>query len=130
MRTLPVDLDRFPIINDFAVELVDGGESGRIVAFTSAKGGQLAGFPAWEHADRDLRHFDPTDVPIGSIDDPFVEVDLGWHIAIFEHRSYVYILEGDSPAEERFGMYFRVPRDRYLQAWAAVLATFNPIEPV
>ena len=38
--------------------------------------------------------------------------------------------EGDSPAEERFGMYFRVPRDRYLQAWAAVLATFNPIEPV
>jgi hypothetical protein len=127
---LPVDLHRFPLIDDFAVALADAGEEGKHVEFLSARGGRLAGFPAWEHAERDLRHFDATDVPIGSIEDPFEDADDEWRIVIFEHRGHVYVLEGDSPIEARFGVYFRVPRDRYLQAWAAVIDAYNPIEPV
>ena len=123
-------MHRFPLIDDFAVALADGGKEGKLVEFVSARGGRLAGFPAWEHAERDLRHFDATDVPIGSIEDPFEDADDGWRIVVFEHQGHVYVLEGDSPIEDRFGVYFRVPRDRYLQAWAAVITTYNPIEPV
>jgi hypothetical protein len=94
------------------------------------KRGRLASFPAWEHADRDLRHFTPADVPLGSIDEPFEDADEGWRIVIFEHRSFIYVLEADDPKATDFARWFRVPRDRYLQAWAALIDFYNPIKPL
>lgn len=117
-------LQSFPTIDDFAVDVRARLE------FRSARKGTLASFPAWEHADRDLRHFDATDVPLGSIDDPFEDADERWRIVIFEHRGHVYVLEGKSPTTKDFPVYFRVPRDRYFEAWAAVIDRFNPITPL
>ncbi len=110
------ELDSFPTINDLAVELRDAGADGKHVEFRSTSKGRLAGFPAWEHAERDLRHFGAADVPLGTIDDPFEDADDGWRIAIFEHRGHVYVLEGRTPTADDFPVSFRVPRDRYLQA--------------
>lgn len=122
------ELDSFPCVGDFAVTLSDSGD--RHIEFTSAKRGRLASFPAWEHADRDLRHFTAADVPLGSMNDPFEDADEGWRIAIFEHQKFVYVLEADDPNAEDFPHYFRVPRDRYLAAWAAVIDVWNPMEPI
>ena len=91
---------------------------------------RLAWFPAWDHADRDLRHFIPSDVPLGTIDEPYEDADEGWRIFIFEHRGFVYVLEGDSPNAEFFPRFFRVPRDRYLAAWAGLIDAYNPITPL
>ena len=118
------DLDSFPVIDDFLVHVSAGLE------FRSARRGRLAGFPAWEHAERDLRHFDANDVPLGTLGEPFEDADEDWRIVIFEHRGHVYVLEGDSPAAEEFDVGFRVPRDRYLEAWAVVIDSFNPIMPL
>ena len=122
------ELDSFRTVPDFVVAVSDTPD--RHIEFRSASRGALAGFPAWEHADRDLRHFTASDVPIGSIDDPFDDADPGWRIAIFEHRGFVYVLEGDDAAAGDFQRYFRVPSERYLQAWAALIDTYNPIKPL
>jgi len=103
---------------------------GKIVHFVSAAKGELAWFPGWEHAERDLLHFTASEVPLGSIDDPFDDRDEGWRIVIFEDGGYVYIFEDDRPNGTRFPRRYRVPRDRYFFAWAAVINEFNPLVSV
>jgi hypothetical protein len=125
-----VALDAFPVVEDFAVELREYGEGGQHVELTSAAHGRLAHFPAWDHADRDLRHFTPMDVPFGSLAVPFEDRDEAWRILIFENGGYVHVLEGDAPNDDTFSRFFRVPRDRYIEAWAALMALFNPVEDV
>jgi hypothetical protein len=120
-----VDLGAVPTVGDFAVELRGMEEVGQIVHFVSARLGELAWFPGWEHADRDLIHFAPQDVPLGTLDAPYDDRDDGWRILIFEHGGFVYILEDDSPTGTRFPRRWRTPRDRYFQAWAAVMLRFN-----
>lgn len=124
------DLDVIPTVPDFNVDMTEPGEGGRHLQFSSIRRGRLAGFPAWDHADRDLRHFGPADVPLGTIDEPFEEADENWRIFIFEHGGFVYVMEGQSPRAEDFPVAFRVPRDHYLAAWAFVIDAFNPITPL
>ncbi len=125
------DLDTFPIVSDFAVRLTDGGEEGgRHVELVSASQGRLAGFPAWDHADRDLRHFVASDVPLGTFDDPYDDRDEGWRIVIFEEGGWVYVAEGADAGAESFEALFRVRRERYFQAWAALIDQYNPITPL
>jgi hypothetical protein len=121
-------LDGFPVIDDFSVRISD--DEAHTVDLFSAAHGRLAGFPAWEHADRDLRHFTPADVPLGTLAEPYDDRDEGWRILLFEHAGFVYVLEGDDPRGTRFAVYFRVPRERYLQAWAALIDFYNPITPL
>lgn len=123
-------LDGFPVVDDFAVALIDTSDGGKHIEFRSAKHGRLADFPAWDHVDRDLRHFTPYDVPMGSIDEPFDERDDAWRILIFESAGHVHVLEGASPNAGVFHTYFRVPVGRYMQAWAALIDRFNPITPL
>ena len=122
-----INLEQIPPIDDFAIELREMEDCGKIVHFVSAGEGELAWFPAWEHADRDLRHFVASDVPLGTIDDPFDDRDEGWRIVIFEHGGFVYIFEDDRPNGTRFPRRYKVPRDRYFFAWAALINEFNPM---
>ena len=109
-----LDLTNVPTVSDFSIELRD-----RKIEFIDGAGNRLAWFPAWETADRDLKHFIASDVPLGSIDQPFEDADGDWEIAILEYEGFVYVLEG----ERRF----RVGRDTYLRAWATLLHRFNPV---
>jgi hypothetical protein len=125
-----IELSTVPVVPDFAVELRALEEMGQIVHFVSASRGELAWFPAWEHAERDLIHFTAADVPFGSIDIPYDDRDEGWRIVIFEDGGYVYIFEDDRPNGDRFPRRYRVARDRYFFAWAAVMNAFNPVIPL
>jgi hypothetical protein len=122
------ELDSFPTVNDFSVVLSETEE--HHVVFRSASRGGLASFPAWEHADRDLRHFTPSDVPLGSMDNPYEDADENWRIVLFERRGFVYVLEADDPRADDFRRWFRVPTARYLQAWAMLVGVYNPIKPL
>lgn len=123
----PEELDAFPVIDDFDLKLVGAGDGGMHLELASASRGRLAGFPAWDHVDRDLRHFVPADVPLGSVDQPYDDRDEAWRILIFEEGGWVYVAEGDHPHAARFTSTFRVLRERYCQAWAALIDQFNPI---
>lgn len=107
-------------VDDFSVILVDTEESGQQLEYRSAARGRLAGFPAWEHVDRDLRHFIADDIPNGTRDEPYRDVDEGWDITIFEDDGWVYVREN--------GQEFRVNADEYRRVWNALIDEFNPIE--
>jgi hypothetical protein len=121
------DLAGFPAVDDFMIDLEPSEDGGPHLAFKSRSAGRLAGFPAWDHADRDLRHFTPIDVPFGTATEPYDDRDEGWRIAIFEHDGYVYVLEADDANATEAARFFRVPRDRYIEAWAAIILAFNPL---
>ena len=92
--------------------------------------GELAGFPYWDNAERDMRHFVPDDVPLGSVVELVDDADVDWQIVIFEYRRFVYVLEGDAPHATEFDVWFRVPSDRYISEWARLIDHFNPVEPL
>ena len=77
-----------------------------------------------------MRHFVAEDVPLGSIDEPVVDADEDWQIVVFEHGGFIYVLEGREPHATDFDVWFRVPRDRYIEEWARVIDQFNPIAPL
>jgi hypothetical protein len=116
-----IDLDDVPVAENFQVELLD-----RHLELTS-NNRRIAWFPAWENADRDLRHFVPADVPLGTIEEPFEDEDEAWRIQIFEHAGWIYILEADAPRATEFPRQWRVPREKYLEAWARIISQFNPV---
>jgi hypothetical protein len=117
-----IDLTNVRAIGDFSIELRD-----RKIVYLGDNGERIAWFPAWENADRDLKHFIASDVPLGSIDAPFEDFDDSWRIAIVEHDGFVYVLEADDPHAESFLRRFRVSRDAYIRAWATLLHQYNPV---
>lgn len=127
MRWRDIDLSDIPTIDDFVIDLREIEDEGKLVHFVTGAGEELAWFPGWEHAERDLPHFAATDVPMGTPDDPYDDRDEGWRIVIFESGGYVYVLEDDSPTGARFPRRFRVPRDRYFAEWAGLIHQFNPL---
>jgi hypothetical protein len=125
-----LDLSAFPTIADFTIELRESEEFGQHVYYVSPALGELAGFPYWDNAERDMRHFVPDDVPLGSVAEPVDDADADWQIVIFQHSRFVYVLEGAAPHTTSFDVWFRVPSDRYIMEWARVMDNFNPIEPL
>ena len=124
------DLQDFATVNDFVVVLVDSDEGGKHVELRSASRGRLAGFPVWDHAERDLRHFILSDIPLGTRDDPYFDRDDGWRIEIFEEAGWVYIAEGDDPDATQYSSKVRVGAEEYFKAWSALIDQFNPITPL
>lgn len=98
--------------------LVESEESGQQIEYRSALGGRLAHFPAWEHVDRDLRHFISDDIPNGTREEPYEDRDEAWHIVIFEEDGWVYVEEN--------GARFRVRAEEYARNWNALIDEFNP----
>jgi len=111
-----------PTIDDFAVVLIDTENSGQQIEYRSAARGRLAHFPAWEHVDRDLRHFISEDIPNGTGEEPYVDADEDWRITIFEEDGWVYVTENDAA--------FRVRAEDYLRLWNALIDEFNPVAPL
>lgn len=102
--------------------LIGTEESGQQIEYRSVSEGRLAHFPAWEHVDRDLRHFISDDIPNGTREEPYEDRDESWQIAIFEDDGWVYVTEN--------GLTFRVRADEYLRQWTALIDDFNPVEPL
>jgi hypothetical protein len=112
-------------ITDFYLTLVDYPEGGLHIEMMSRTRGHLAGFPAWDHADRDLRHFTPDDIPLGTDEEPFEDADESWRIVILSRGKDVFILEGDSPRGSLTRSH-RIPREQYLAAWDGLIREYHP----
>lgn len=121
-----LELDAFPVMDDFSVDLTEE----RMIVFNSTENGLLAGFPAWEDADRDLRHYVAEDIPLGPIEAPYEDRDEGWRIVVFEHAGSVYVLEGDDPNATEFEVFFRVPLDLYYRSWMELIERFHAAVPL
>jgi len=119
-RHLP--LAEFPRIEDFRVELEATGLFGMHLHFESTAHGRLAGFPWWDHVESDGR-LSAGWMPIGTIEDPYWDLDEAWEIAIGADEEYVYVLEGEFELEpRRFLRYFAVRRSTFEAAWQGAVA--------
>jgi len=119
------NLDDALRITDFSLTLREEAEGGLHIVMKSRARGPLAGFPAWDHADRDLRHFTLDDIPLGTEDEPFEDADEAWRIVILARGTDVFILEGDSP-NGPLSRRYRIPRDQYLAAWEELIRQYHP----
>ena len=119
------DLDNATRVTDFYLALRDEPEGGLHIQLMSRTRGHLAGFPAWDHADRDLRHFTPADIPLGTDEEPFEDAGEAWRIVIVAQGNEVFVLEGDAPLGELTRRY-RIPREQYLAAWDELIREYHP----
>jgi hypothetical protein len=117
-------LDDVPLIFDFFLTLREADEGGLHVELMSESQGHLAGFPAWDHADRDLRHFTHDDIPLGDDEEPYADADENWRIVIVARANDVFVLEGDSPRGPLPRRY-RIPREHYMAAWDALIRRYH-----
>ena len=91
------NLDDAPRIAEFSLTLAEEREGGLHIRMMSRSRGHLAGFPAWDHPDRDLRHFTHDDIPLGDDEEPYIDADDAWRIVIIVRGPDVFILEGETP---------------------------------
>lgn len=57
----------------------------------------------WNHADEIIKNMNISDIPMGTISNPFEDLEQGWQMIIFEKRGYVYILTDEKGLISSFG---------------------------
>lgn len=119
-----LDLREFPIIDDFGILARQRGAFGYHLYCVSPMYGLLASFPWWDHAEKDLETMKIENIPLGTIDKPFEDLEQSWQILIWEKRDYVYIMEGEDPCCIEFPVWFRVRKQRYIEEWDRILKDF------
>ncbi len=139
MGDLPLHM--FPLIADFEVllekmeVLPEEGTGNRRcpfgyqIHFFSSPRGYIASFPWWDHAEQDLRR-EGFSVPLGTLSQPYSDLEQGWIIAIASSDSFVYVVEGDFDrviVDHSYHTWFKVPEDRYLSQWQRAIQTCHQL---
>jgi hypothetical protein len=140
-KTFP--LQKFPLIEDFEVilermEIVPENAKGasRIpfgyhVYFFSPSRGYIAGFPWWDHAEKDLQR-DTFTIPLGDFQHPYTNLEQGWKIMIIKHDAFIYVLEADFDRMEIEGYrtWFKVAEQTYLNQWQSAIQACRQLDEV
>ena len=86
----------------------------------------MAGFPWWDHAEKDVKAKGiKCAVTPGLPSCPWEDTEESWTIYIFEHNAFVYVFEADVVAATQCGRYFKVAKDKYWDAWGALVAKYS-----
>lgn len=91
--------------------------SGSTCNFYSKEKGFTISFPLWHYPEKDIITKGSEVISIGTISKPYWDADQGYQIVIFEHRNYIYALQGNSPGCEEYHSVFKVNKDYYLNEW-------------
>jgi hypothetical protein len=120
-RTLgDLDLDDFPIVENFTIELFDDSSAGGLgIRFLDSMMDEVIAFPWWAPVEEDLRQWSISDVPLGSLGEPFHDVEQGWQILIWRIDDWVFVMQGDEEGNYRWRI--KVEAGRYLSEWARVI---------
>ena len=120
-----LNLKAFPEIEDFRIATFKSKGYGYHLAFKSPAHGVLTSFPWWDHVDKDMAK-GIQEIPMGTIQNPFYDLEQGWQLLIFLHEDQIYILQGKEPGDNNFQTWYRVDLDRYLSEWNRVREKFKP----
>jgi len=125
-----LNLSLFPVVNDFEI-LINKKRLrtlGKHIYFYSAsRNEKLTSFPWWDNAEIFLKKWRKKDMPIGTIDNPFSDLEKGWQVFIFEENGFVYILQGDEIKNENNEMHtwYKTPKALYFKEWKKLLKRFK-----
>ncbi len=131
---LQIDLEAFPLIEDFSVVPVDlfsekprdrKGFFFHRAEFCSDEYGTLA----YYDFGRALQHLGHEGVPCGTLEKPWFQFELAWQIEIAEGNSFVYVCQGDNnKSSTEYTIWFRVPSQDYWNAWSDWLAEVESLQ--
>ncbi len=126
--TVP-ELEKFQTIEDFEIKMLGDREDrmGRYLRFYSNAFGNLTSFPWWDHVDEMIKDWEISDIPLGTISEPFDDGEQGWRVFIFCENDYVYILEGDEIGCREFKIWYRVSKENYIKEWKKILENVDDI---
>ncbi len=116
MTDTTAEAPEYPVVEGFAVRLVDQGYYGMLPRFFDGTGRDLGGFAWGNWMDVQMRFWTADDIPVGTVEKPFYDDEEGWWLKIRSDDGFVFVLEGEhdrDPVQIRF----RVPRDEYFDAW-------------
>ncbi|KAF5051701.1 hypothetical protein DSECCO2_416270 [anaerobic digester metagenome] len=121
-----LDLKAFPLIDDFQITLKGSRNWGmHLYYFNNSLNRKIASFPWWDNAEKDISIMCISDIPLGTLRNPFNDCEQSWQILIWEKRDYVYIMQGDDPCCTEFPIWFRVRKEKYLAEWEKLLTNFH-----
>jgi len=93
--------------------------------FNQSLNKKIASFPWWDNADKDISILCISDIPLGTLRNPFNDCEQSWQILIWEKRDYVYIMQGDDPCCSEFHIWFRVRKENCLAEWEKMINNFH-----
>ena len=117
-----MDPASFPVVEGFAVAMTHTDSFGYHMSYVDRTGQVVAYFPWWDHADAMMRGWTVTDIPLGPAEDPFVDLEQSWFIAIWQQGDEVFIAQADRDDPPPYDRCSRIPLQDYLDAWTAALA--------
>ena len=113
----------FPTIDDFEVVVSWRGTFGLHCIFWSPTLGVLARFPWWDHLEGGNPRGASGDydwIPVGTVDEPFWDMDEAWSFASWRDAGYVHVLQGGLD-DDVYETWFRVPERVFDHAWGTAL---------
>ena len=117
------DTSDFPAAMDFEIVLHDSGEAlGAHMTFVSQALSACATWDYWDHVDRKFATMTLDDVPLGSVDAPFFDVDQCWTVEVWQDDGWVYVAQGDG---DTISTRMKVPVERYLEQWRLILDRYR-----
>ncbi|WP_433517716.1 hypothetical protein ACQP2T_20520 [Nonomuraea sp. CA-143628] len=114
-----LDLKAFPIAADFTIELADEG-MGSSIRFLAPELSVVVSFPWWENVKEEISEWSLADIPNGSIESPYWDMDQGWHILIWQSNGLVYVAQGGE-VEGEYDDWFSLPAALYRSEWNKVI---------
>ncbi|MDB4979129.1 MAG: hypothetical protein JWM56_1315 [Candidatus Peribacteria bacterium] len=115
-----MDLEPFPLVDDFEIRLHETENFGMHVAFSSSALGIISTFPWWDNVEMDIPAMTQETFPCGTLEKPYDDMEEGWQILIFAVEGFVYVLQGAEPGCTTFHTWYKVEKNRYFQAWEKV----------
>ncbi|TFG32145.1 hypothetical protein EU528_04375 [Candidatus Thorarchaeota archaeon] len=120
-----LDLDSFPLIADFRVLVGGRSVDFAYVEYSSYILGLLTTFVNWNDADERLQVMKIEDIPLGTMEKPWNDIEQGFELDIWEKDGFVYVILGDEPCTNKFEVWYRVRKGDYVQAWKDILARYQ-----
>lgn len=116
-----VDLSEIPFASGFKIKLKESEHFGVQLYFSDKNNNQLASFPWWDDVDTTIKEMTIDSIPLGTLNNPYSDLEQSWQILIFKKESEVYILESNEPNGKEFYFYCKVPLDEYKQEWKRII---------
>lgn len=123
LKELP--FDSFPLIGDFYMNLYKTEIFGYHLDFRSKDHGLLSGFPWWDNIENEI--LNEEEIPIGTLEEPFDDLEQGWQIYIILKEQHVYILGGNEACCMEFPRWYKVERECYYKQWQEVVCKLKSI---
>ncbi|SNT58714.1 hypothetical protein SAMN05421812_11151 [Asanoa hainanensis] len=72
-----------------------------------------------------IRAWTVADIPCGTIEKPYLDMDQGWDILVWQMDGHIFVAEGDGEGDvepdQTYTRWFKVSRELYEAGWTSAL---------